>query len=224
MTALSFGCTLSASTAACAKNGRNVSLTPSRASKSCLGALPQPGDVRDVRLDDGGELRGGLQRLDHPLGDDLARAGTSAGWCRAARTATSAGRARRRGRRGAAGRRWRLLGWRPALRRRPAACCGRGLAAAASAARWLRAASSTSCLRMRPPTPVPLIDSSGTECSAASLRTSGVTYGDLASGQRGRLRVRLAGWPGSASTARRRRAAEAAAARRSAGSYGRQRA
>src|ERR1700733_14408844 len=36
MTALSCGCTLSASTVACAKNGRNVSFTPSRASKSYL--------------------------------------------------------------------------------------------------------------------------------------------------------------------------------------------
>ena len=30
-------------------------------------------------------------------------------------------------------------------------------------------------VRIRPPTPVPVIDSSGTECSDASLRTSGVT-------------------------------------------------
>ena len=36
MTALSLGCTFSASIAASAKNGRKLSLTPSRASKSCL--------------------------------------------------------------------------------------------------------------------------------------------------------------------------------------------
>ena len=36
MTALSFGCTLSASTAASAKNGRNDSFTPSRASKAAF--------------------------------------------------------------------------------------------------------------------------------------------------------------------------------------------
>ena len=36
----------------------------------------------------------------------------------------------------------------------------------------------TSCLRMRPPTPVPVTDSRSTACSAASLRTSGVTYGE----------------------------------------------
>src|SRR5690606_25641728 len=38
-------------------------------------------------------------------------------------------------------------------------------------------ASSTSCLRMRPPTPVPVSVLRSTPCSAASLRTSGVTYG-----------------------------------------------
>ena len=51
-------------------------------------------------------------------------------------------------------------------------------AAAASSARRLADASMTSCLRIRPPTPVPTTDSSETECSAASLRTSGVTYGE----------------------------------------------
>src|SRR5205085_2532977 len=39
-----------------------------------------------------------------------------------------------------------------------------------------RAASSTSCLRIRPPTPVPLTLERSTPFSAASLRTSGVTY------------------------------------------------
>jgi hypothetical protein len=37
-------------------------------------------------------------------------------------------------------------------------------------------------LRILPPTPVPAIASSGTECSAASLRTSGVTYGESPDG------------------------------------------
>ena len=37
-------------------------------------------------------------------------------------------------------------------------------------------------MRIRPPTPVPAIASSGTECSAASLRTSGVTYGESPDG------------------------------------------
>ena len=61
-----------------------------------LGPVAEPGDVRDVRLDHGGELRRGLQRLDHPLGDDLTRPATSAGWCRAARTARRAAAGRRR--------------------------------------------------------------------------------------------------------------------------------
>jgi hypothetical protein len=39
-----------------------------------LGLLAQPGDLRDVDLDDGGELRADLQRLDHALGDHLAQA------------------------------------------------------------------------------------------------------------------------------------------------------
>jgi hypothetical protein len=38
-------------------------------------------------------------------------------------------------------------------------------------------AASTSCLRMRPPTPVPLTDARSMLFSAASFRTSGVTYG-----------------------------------------------
>src|SRR5450432_3931935 len=50
--------------------------------------------------------------------------------------------------------------------------CGAGCAA-----RWARAASIMSCLRMRPPTPVPVTLSRSTACSTASLRTSGVTYG-----------------------------------------------
>jgi hypothetical protein len=51
--------------------------------------------------------------------------------------------------------------------------CGAG----ACDPRWARAASMTSCLRIRPPTPVPVTVSRFTECSAASLRTRGVTYG-----------------------------------------------
>ena len=55
---------------------------------------------------------------------------------------------------------------------RGAPACGRGRRRAAS-----RAASSTSCLRIRPPTPVPVTAARSMPCSAASLRTSGVTYG-----------------------------------------------
>ena len=73
--AFTIGCTFSASTAAFAKNGRNDSLTPSRASKSALARVAQPGDRGDVDLDDRGQLRRDLQRLDHALGDDLAQPG-----------------------------------------------------------------------------------------------------------------------------------------------------
>ena len=50
-------------------------------------------------------------------------------------------------------------------------------AGAGSGALAASAAASTSCLRMRPPTPVPLIEFRSRLLSAASLRTSGVTYG-----------------------------------------------
>src|SRR6266700_3730961 len=58
-------------------------------------------------------------------------------------------------------------------------------AAAGGTSRIARAASSTSCLRIRPPTPVPVTVPRLTPCSVASLRTSGVTYGPSA-------------WPGAA--------------------------
>ena len=143
-----------------------------------LGPVAEPGDVGDVDLDHGGELGRGLQRLDHPLGDDLARpghplggaaqrvggrspdghGGSRAGAAAAAGAAAGRGRARQP-----------RPGRRPQQRRRPRR---------PRRPRRLAAASMTSCLRIRPPTPVPAIDSSGTECSAASLRTSGVTYGE----------------------------------------------
>ena len=48
-------------------------------------------------------------------------------------------------------------------------------ASAAGAFAALAAASSTSCLRIRPPTPVPVTVDRSTSCWAAILRTSGVT-------------------------------------------------
>ena len=53
-----------------------------------------------------------------------------------------------------------------------AGASGAGAAAACFAA---SAAARTSCLRIRPPTPVPLRVPRSTPCSLASLRTSGVT-------------------------------------------------
>ena len=121
-----------------------------------LGRWPQPRDPGQVDLDHGGELRGDLQRLDHPARRSPCAAGTSSRWCRAAVTAAAAAAA---------------VAGSCAGSRAAAACCAgcRALAAAA--------ASSTSCLRIRPPTPVPRRPARSTPCSAASLRTSGVTYG-----------------------------------------------
>ena len=55
-----------------------------------------------------------------------------------------------------------------------AAGAGWALCWAAACSAW-RAASRTSCLRMRPPTPDPVTVARSTPCWAASLRTSGVT-------------------------------------------------
>ena len=55
-----------------------------------------------------------------------------------------------------------------------AGAAGAACAAAAFSAAAFSAAASTSCLRMRPPTPVPVTVARSTPFSAASLRTSGV--------------------------------------------------
>src|SRR6185312_15493065 len=62
----------------------------------------------------------------------------------------------------------------------PEACAAAGASPAgvAAALSCSSAALTTSCLRMRPPTPVPVSDDRSTPRSAASLRTSGVTYGE----------------------------------------------
>ena len=97
---------------------------------------------------------------------------------------------------GAAQRRRRAASWWPPrcrwrLRRVPAA-----------ARPWpAAAASSTSCLRMRPPTPVPRSVERSTPCSVASLRTSGVTYAVAAAARRrwtcSWAGVAAAGWAGA---------------------------
>ena len=77
-----------------------------------LGRVAEPGDLGDVDLDHGGQLRRDLQRLDHALGDDLTHAGHLLGATaqRAAAPVTAGGlpRSRRRPRRRCGGR--RLLG------------------------------------------------------------------------------------------------------------------
>ena len=120
-----------------------------------LGLGPDPGDRGEVDLDGRGQLGGDLQRLDHPLGDGLAQPGhllggaaQGAGSPPAAAAAAGA----------AAG--WRLRAAERAPRRPSCASS---------------AAASTSCLRTRPPTPVPVTEARSTPCSLASLRTSGVT-------------------------------------------------
>ncbi|MCY1558683.1 hypothetical protein D9M68_956400 [compost metagenome] len=50
-----------------------------------------------------------------------------------------------------------------------------GAAAAGAGAALASAAAITSCLRMRPPTPVPVREEMSTPCWLASLRTRGVT-------------------------------------------------
>ena len=57
------------------------------------------------------------------------------------------------------------------------AAAGASAAAGADSAAPWPAAARTSCLRIRPPTPVPVTVRKSTPCLSASLRTSGVTYG-----------------------------------------------
>ena len=180
MTALSAGCTLSASIVACAKNGRNVSLTPSRAWNASLARsrslamfvtststtvvscaeVCRDSIIRLAMTWRGRDIRWVLPRSAD--GTIEGRAGAAAG---AGALGASAGAA-----------------WAAAVASAAAAAAAAWAAASASAARCTRAASRTSCLRIRPPTPVPAIASSGTACSAASLRTSGVTYGESPDG------------------------------------------
>ena len=169
MTALSCGCTLSASTVACAKNGRNVSLTPSRASKSRLARSRS----RAIFVTSASTTVVSCAETcsDSTIRLAMTWRGLDIRWVvpRSAEAAT-AGRLGAAGAPGTPGAAAGAAGAGCA-----AACAAAASAAAASAARCWRAASSTSCLRTRPPTPVPVTDSSGTECSTASLRTSGVT-------------------------------------------------
>jgi len=105
----------------------NVSLTPSRASNADFARSLSLAMLVTFDLDHGGQLRGGLQRLDHPLGDDLARPGHPLGG--AAQRGRddllvgrrgSGGRRGRRGRRRCRCRRGRLgSGGRRLGRRRP---------------------------------------------------------------------------------------------------------
>ena len=190
-------------------------MTPSLASNSAFDPVAQPRDRGNVRLDDRGQLRRGLQRLDHPLRDDLpGRDSRSV----VPRSVDGAGDGRRLrlplpraaaacSRRdcgltagGAALQRWRLGRLRPAAAgpaRRAGAAAPRRHGAA-----WPRRAHPAcgSGRRLRSP----VIEPRSTSCSAASFLTRGVTYG-LSAAVRSGWRWRLAacdvllglGWPGT---------------------------
>ena len=168
---------------ASAKNGRKTELDALARLEVGLGAVPQPGDRGDVRLDHGGQLGRGLQRLDHPLGDQLAGPGHPLRAAAQAWTARSPGCRRHRcrpgPRRGRAGRRAAGAG-----RRRCGGCAVPARPACWAAAGWpapARPGRVEHVLLADPPA-----DSGAGHrgqvdpCSAASLRTSGVTYGPSA--------------------------------------------
>ena len=161
MLALTVGWILSASTTAWAKNGRNDSLTPSRVWKSRLARsrsraiLVTSTSTTVVSWADtcsDSTMRWAMTRRRRVIFSVVPRlaAALAPGWLDG-RPATPP--ARGGGRRRGAG---------SGLRRLGCAC-------------WALAASSTSCLRIRPPTPVPVTAARSTPCSPASLRTSGVT-------------------------------------------------
>ncbi len=148
------GCDLSASTAALAKYGMNDSLTPSRARKSALAASrwraievtsTSTTVVSWAAVCSDSTIRVAITLRSRDIFSVLPRSGLGAGTPVDWPAGSAAGAS--------------------AQRR-----CGsaRGLASSA-------AASMTSCLRIRPPTPVPVTEARSTSCWAASLRTSGVT-------------------------------------------------
>jgi len=146
----SVGCDLSASTTAFAKNGRNESLTPSRAAKSFFTRLRSRAMrvtststtvVSCAEVCSDATMRVAMVRRSRDIFSVVPRRGLGT-----AAVDAAAG-----------------------------AAAGADAAGAASAALAASAAARMSCLRMRPPTPVPLIDARSTLCCAASLRTSGVT-------------------------------------------------
>ena len=159
MTALSFGCTLSASTAASAKNGRKVSLTPSRASKSALARSRS----RAIAVTSASTTVVSCAEVcsDSTIRCAITWRGRDIFWVvprsEDGTTAAAPGRGRRGGHRPGGG------GREHAGRRGPGGAPA-GSPAAAGLRAWAapgrracaRAASSTSCLRIRPPTPVPL--------------------------------------------------------------------
>ena len=151
MLALTVGWALRASTAASAKNGRKLSLVPSRWAKSPLARSRS----REMRV--------------------TSTSTTVVSWAETCSDSTIRRAIVLRSRdifsvvprlRGSTARRREPT--RPVPGPPAAAGSGSGALAASAAAR-------TSCLRMRPPMPVPVTEARSMPWSAASLRTSGVT-------------------------------------------------
>ena len=153
MLALTVGWALRASTAARAKNGRKLSLVPSREAKSPLARSRSremrvtststtvvswadtwsDSTIRRAMVLRSRDIFSVVPRLDAD-GEAAAAAGAAA-----------------------------------------VGACAAGAAGSGSGALAASAAASTSCLRMRPPMPVPVTVERSMPASAASLRTSGVT-------------------------------------------------
>ena len=150
MLALTVGCALRASTAASAKNGRKLSLVPSRLAKSPL-ARSRSREMRVTSTSttvvscaetcSDSTMRRAIVLRRRDIFSVVPRLESSLGAAAAAAAGAPA-----------------------------AGACGAGSGAFAASA-----AARTSCLRMRPPMPVPVTDARSMPWSAASLRTSGVT-------------------------------------------------
>ena len=145
---LTLGWDLRASTAASAKNGRKLSLVPSRVSKSrlarsrSLAILVTSTSSTLVSCADtcsDSTMRAAMTLRNRLIFSVVPRFGETLTW-----TVEAAG---------------------------PGALAGAGATTTVAAA----AESRTSCLRIRPPMPVPLIEERSTLLSLASFRTNGVT-------------------------------------------------
>ena len=159
MVALTFGCALSASTVASARNGRNESLTPSRCSNEAFArarsraTLVRSTSTTVVSCADtcsDSTIRDAITLRSRDIFSVVPRCGATDGF---AAGADAAG----------------------ALGADAAGACGSGSGSGSAAFLAASAAARTSCLRIRPPTPVPVSEDRSTPCSDASLRTSGVT-------------------------------------------------
>jgi len=151
MLALTTGCCLSASTVASAKNGRKDSFTPSRDSNSALATSRS----RATRV--------------------TSTSTTVVSWAAVCSDSTIRDAKTPRSRDIFSVRPRSALAAAAVLGTAVLAACEPGDGTGAAACLAASAAAMTSCLRMRPPTPVPVRLARSMPCSPASLRTSGVT-------------------------------------------------